>query len=77
MRRENVNVNGAPLIDGHVTKSGDIAGPRVLEHIVDVVLYLEGDADRAVRVLRGHKNRYGGVCSSAPSSPRPLLRSFV
>lgn len=40
------------FIIGHVTKSGDIAGPRVLEHIVDVVLYLEGDADRAVRVLR-------------------------
>lgn len=44
---------GMPVfIIGHVTKSGDIAGPRVLEHIVDVVLYLEGDADRAVRVLR-------------------------
>lgn len=49
------------FIIGHVTKSGDIAGPRVLEHIVDVVLYLEGDADRAVRVLRGHKNRYGST----------------
>lgn len=53
---------GMPVfIIGHVTKSGDIAGPRVLEHIVDVVLYLEGDADRAVRVLRGHKNRYGST----------------
>lgn len=53
---------GMPVfIIGHVTKSGDIAGPRVLEHIVDVVLYMEGDADRAVRVLRGHKNRYGSV----------------
>ena len=54
--------NDMPVfIIGHVTKSGDIAGPRVLEHIVDVVLYLEGDADRAVRVLRGHKNRYGST----------------
>jgi len=54
--------NGMPVfIIGHVTKSGDIAGPRVLEHIVDVVLYLEGDADRAVRILRGHKNRYGST----------------
>ena len=53
---------GMPVfIIGHVTKSGDIAGPRVLEHIVDVVLYLEGDADRAVRILRGHKNRYGST----------------
>ncbi|OUS43665.1 DNA repair protein-like protein [Ostreococcus tauri] len=53
---------GIPVfIIGHVTKSGDIAGPRVLEHIVDVVLYLEGDADRAVRILRGHKNRYGST----------------
>ena len=53
---------GMPVfIVGHVTKSGDIAGPRVLEHIVDVVLYLEGDADRAVRILRGHKNRYGST----------------
>ena len=54
--------SGMPVfIVGHVTKSGDIAGPRVLEHIVDVVLYLEGDADRAVRILRGHKNRYGST----------------
>ncbi|ACO70521.1 predicted protein, partial [Micromonas commoda] len=53
---------GMPVfIVGHVTKSGDIAGPRVLEHIVDVVLYLEGDSDRAVRILRGHKNRYGST----------------
>ena len=45
---------GMPVfIIGHVTKSGDIAGPRVLEHIVDVVLYLEGDADRAVRACEG------------------------
>jgi DNA repair protein RadA/Sms len=54
--------SGMPVfIVGHVTKSGDIAGPRVLEHIVDVVLYLEGDADRAIRILRGHKNRYGST----------------
>ena len=65
------------FIIGHVTKSGDIAGPRVLEHIVDVVLYLEGDADRAVRVLRGHKNRYGstdevGVFEMIDAGLRPV-----
>ncbi len=46
---------------GHVTKDGDIAGPRMLEHIVDVVLYLEGDRYSAYRLLRGVKNRFGSV----------------
>ena len=46
---------------GHVTKEGAIAGPRVLEHIVDAVLYLEGDAYQAFRVLRGVKNRFGAT----------------
>jgi DNA repair protein RadA/Sms len=46
---------------GHVTKEGTIAGPRVLEHIVDVVLYLEGDAYQAYRLLRGVKNRFGAT----------------
>lgn len=46
---------------GHVTKQGDIAGPRVLEHIVDVVLFLEGEGLKGHRILRGIKNRYGIV----------------
>ncbi|GAP63734.1 DNA repair protein RadA/Sms [Ardenticatena maritima] len=46
---------------GHVTKSGDIAGPRVLEHIVDAVLYLEGDRLHAYRLLRSVKNRFGST----------------
>lgn len=46
---------------GHVTKEGMIAGPRVLEHIVDTVLYLEGDRFQAVRLLRSVKNRFGAT----------------
>ena len=46
---------------GHVTKEGTIAGPRVLEHIVDTVLYLEGDRYQAYRLLRSVKNRYGAT----------------
>lgn len=46
---------------GHVTKSGALAGPRVLEHMVDTVLYFEGDADHAYRVLRTVKNRFGST----------------
>lgn len=46
---------------GHVTKAGAIAGPRVLEHIVDVVLYLEGDRYHAYRLLRSVKNRFGST----------------
>ncbi|MEI8143232.1 MAG: DNA repair protein RadA [Candidatus Berkelbacteria bacterium] len=49
------------LIIGHVTKEGDIAGPRLLEHIVDVVLYLEGDRFNDARILRGVKNRFGAT----------------
>jgi DNA repair protein RadA/Sms len=53
---------GVPvLLSGHVTKDGAIAGPRVLEHIVDVVLYLEGEAFSAYRLLRGAKNRFGST----------------
>lgn len=51
----------ATLIIGHVTKEGNIAGPKVLEHLVDVVLYLEGDKERDFRVLRGVKNRFGST----------------
>jgi len=46
---------------GHVTKSGAIAGPKVLEHIVDTVLYLEGDRHHAYRLLRSTKNRFGAT----------------
>ncbi len=47
------------LIAGHVTKDGAIAGPRVLEHMVDTVVYFEGDRDHAFRVVRSTKNRFG------------------
>lgn len=49
------------VLVGHVTKEGAIAGPRVLEHTVDVVLYLEGDDGLGLRFLRGLKNRFGPV----------------
>jgi len=51
----------AILIVGHVTKDGTVAGPRVLEHMVDTVLYFEGDRYAAYRVLRGVKNRFGST----------------
>lgn len=49
------------FIIGHITKEGSIAGPRVLEHMVDVVLYFEGDSGRELRILRGFKNRFGST----------------
>ena len=49
------------LLIGHVTKDGSIAGPRVLEHIADAVLYLEGDPFQQYRLLRGVKNRFGAT----------------
>lgn len=49
------------LLVGHVTKDGTLAGPRVLEHLVDVVLYIEGSRTHDFRILRGVKNRYGSV----------------
>ncbi len=51
----------ATFIVGHVTKSGTIAGPRVLEHMVDTVLYLEGDRHHVFRILRAVKNRFGST----------------
>jgi len=51
----------AVFLIGHVTKEGTIAGPRVLEHIVDTVLYLEGDRFQAYRLLRSVKNRFGAT----------------
>lgn len=53
--------NISTFIIGHITKDGAIAGPRVLEHMVDVVLYFEGDATKEIRLLRGFKNRFGGT----------------
>ncbi|CRK61178.1 DNA repair protein RadA [Alloactinosynnema sp. L-07] len=49
------------LLVGHVTKDGSIAGPRVLEHLVDVVLHFEGDRHSTLRLLRGVKNRFGAA----------------
>lgn len=54
--------SGVPVVlIGHVTKDGGIAGPKLVEHTVDVVLYLEGDPERGLRVLRGLKNRFGAT----------------
>ena len=51
----------AIFIIGHITKEGSIAGPRVLEHMVDTVLYFEGDSSQELRILRGFKNRFGAT----------------
>jgi DNA repair protein RadA/Sms len=51
----------ATLIVGHVTKDGAIAGPRLLEHLVDTVLYFEGEAGGEYRILRAYKNRFGSI----------------
>jgi len=53
--------NITTIIIGHVTKDGNIAGPRVLEHMVDAVLYIEGERYFSYRVLRGAKNRFGST----------------
>lgn len=54
-------MNTTVLLIGHVTKEGTLAGPRVLEHMVDTVLYFEGDTNSRYRVIRAVKNRYGAV----------------
>ncbi|GAC1499663.1 MAG: DNA repair protein RadA [Vulcanimicrobiaceae bacterium] len=51
----------ATFIVGHVTKDGSIAGPRLLEHLVDTVLYFEGEASGEYRIVRAYKNRFGSV----------------
>lgn len=56
-KRENVPV----VVVGHVTKEGQLAGPRLLEHMVDAVLSFEGDDERATRLLRASKNRFGST----------------
>lgn len=53
--------NVAVLLVGHVTKEGNIAGPRLIEHLVDAVLYLEGERFQEGRILRGVKNRFGAT----------------
>jgi DNA repair protein RadA/Sms len=53
--------NTAVILVGHVTKEGTLAGPRVLEHMVDAVLYFEGDGGDRYRIIRAIKNRYGAV----------------
>jgi len=61
----------AIFLVGHVTKEGAIAGPRVLEHIVDTVLYLEGDSFHAYRLLRSVKNRFGATTEVGVFEMRP------
>ena len=56
-KQQNITI----FIVGHVTKEGNVAGPRVLEHMVDTVLYFEGDRHASYRVLRGVKNRFGST----------------
>ncbi len=51
----------ATVLVGHVTKDGQVAGPRVLEHLVDVVLHFEGDKHSSLRMVRGVKNRFGAA----------------
>lgn len=59
---ETAKQNNIPvLIIGHVTKEGKVAGPRTLEHLVDAVLYLEGDKHHGFRILRSVKNRFGST----------------
>jgi DNA repair protein RadA/Sms len=67
----------ALLLVGHVTKDGQIAGPKVIEHMVDTVLYFEGDRGHAYRILRANKNRFGatdeiGVFEMAPAGLREV-----
>mmetsp|Transcript_3246 Transcript_3246/g.9029 ORF Transcript_3246/g.9029 Transcript_3246/m.9029 type:complete len:559 (+) Transcript_3246:229-1905(+) len=68
----------ATFVIGHVTKSRELAGPKMLEHLVDVVLYLEGERFEHHRLLRTTKNRYGatdevGVFKMAPNGLKPVL----
>jgi len=61
MLRQAKDSGCAIFLIGHVTKEGEVAGPRVLEHLVDAVLYLEGERSQGLRVLRGVKNRFGST----------------
>jgi len=70
----------ATVLVGHVTKDGSVAGPRVLEHLVDVVLHFEGDKHSSLRLVRGVKNRHGvrptrwavSRCTRPASSASPI-----
>jgi len=53
--------NTPVILIGHITKDGSIAGPKILEHMVDTVLQFEGDRNHVYRILRGHKNRFGST----------------
>ncbi|MGI8425423.1 MAG: DNA repair protein RadA [Actinomycetota bacterium] len=69
--------NTALVLVGHVTKDGEVAGPRTLEHLVDAVLLFDGDRGHSIRTLRGIKNRYGptgelGVFEMLPSGLRQV-----
>ena len=57
--------NVAVIIIGQVTKEGDIAGPKMMEHLVDTVLYFEGDRKSELRILKSYKNRFGSVGETA------------
>jgi DNA repair protein RadA/Sms len=63
MRLQNIAKSSqtSVILVGHVTKDGSVAGPKILEHLVDVVLYLEGDNLQNTRILRGVKNRFGAT----------------
>ena len=61
LMRKAKETNIAIFIIGHITKDGSIAGPRVLEHMVDTVLYFEGESSKDLRMLRAFKNRFGST----------------
>ena len=61
LMRKAKETNISIFIIGHITKEGSIAGPRVLEHMVDTVLYFEGEASKELRMLRAFKNRFGST----------------
>ncbi|REB90814.1 DNA repair protein RadA, partial [Staphylococcus pseudintermedius] len=70
--------NVATFLVGHVTREGQIAGPRLLEHMVDTVLYSEGDEHHAYRILRAVKNRFRstnerGICEMKQSGLKSVL----
>ena len=60
-----------------LSQSGDIAGPRVLEHVVDVVLYMEGERQQFYRLVRGIKNRYGATDEARPFVTHPDVRYLM
>ncbi|MCB0974223.1 MAG: DNA repair protein RadA [Actinobacteria bacterium] len=73
------NSGPAVVMVGHVTKEGSLAGPRVLEHVVDTVLAFEGDRTQSVRLLRAHKHRFGsthevGIFSMGTAGLLPLCQ---